>query len=424
MKNKPDIDARQFDLSASNYSIRSNCRLCLSSQLSVELSLPSTPLANEFTRDPVSAASQALFPLYLARCDQCHHVQLPVVVDPERLFRNYVYVSGTSLSFVKHLQDQGREIVFKYLIPQQSLIVEIGSNDGTALLAYKELGMRVLGIDPAYDIAAAATRGGVRTIPEFFTRQLAETIQAKEGFAKVIIANNVFAHVDDLIDIADGVALLLEPETGLFVFEVQYLIDMIENGYFDMIYHEHLSYHTIEPLKSFLEFRGLSIVNVTRVKTHGGSIRVICRKGLPSPSEKVSVEEIIQGERDALLTNPLNKISVMIEQAKEDLDQFFDEQGGVIWGFGAPAKLTTLFYGLGLDSNRFHAIIDDNPLKQNMFSPGKGIPIISKSRFLEIADDGSQRILIFAWNFASQIKAGFDDSRFTFFKPLPRLARV
>jgi len=306
-------------ISIGDYNIRSDCRLCNSSSLSRVLDLPDTPLANEFVNASDQGTIQKKFPLFVSRCNQCGHIQLPVVVDPERLFRNYVYVSGTSKAFVAHFESLATEIIVNNAISSDSLIVEIGSNDGTALKAFKKHGMRVFGIDPAINIAEIASRDGIQTSPNFFTKELAEEILERAGHAHVVLANNVFAHADDLNEILNGVITLLEPKNGIFVFEVQYLADMMEHGYFDMIYHEHLSYHSVAPLVPFLQRKGLNIIKCQHIHTHGGSIRVTCGMRNPTASEKAQVLAMIETEAERLEQHDFRKMAETIEQASADL---------------------------------------------------------------------------------------------------------
>ena len=412
------------EVKVSDYFIRDDCRLCKSKNLSRVLELPATPLANEFVTSSHRGIVQEKFPLFLSQCNQCGHVQLPVVVDPERLFRNYVYVSGTSKAFVAHFESLATEVIARNSIPRGALVIEIGSNDGTALKAFKERGMKVLGVDPAMNIAAAASKAGIPTLPHFFTVPIAEEILKREGHAKLIIANNVFAHADDLEGILEGVITLLEPASGVFVFEVQYLGDMMEHGYFDMIYHEHLSYHAIAPLVPFLGRKGLQVLSCQYVSTHGGSIRVTCGLRKATLSETEQLQFMIEAEGERLNHYGFRRMAETIENASTDLGNLLRTTNQKVWGFGAPAKLTTLFYALNLNSNSFVAIIDDSPLKQRLFSPGAHIPVVSFDDFQRRAKDTEEVLVIFAWNFADQIKQRFEGAAHKLFTPLPRLNMV
>ena len=219
-------------MTSSLYRRRDTCRLCSSTHLTKVLSLTPTPPANAFVADTALDKKQPTFPLDLFFCEDCTHVQLLDVVDPELLFANYVYVSGTSPVFVKHFQDYASNIAEHFVDnPSNGLAVDIGSNDGTLLAQFKSLGLDVLGIDPAREIARQATVNGIETWPEFFSVDLAAKILAERGQAKVVTANNVFAHADDLAGITKGVRSLLAPD-GVFVFEVSYLVDVFEKTLF------------------------------------------------------------------------------------------------------------------------------------------------------------------------------------------------
>jgi hypothetical protein len=406
------------------YRIRDSCRLCGSISLTRVLQLPDTPLANEFMTIDERLTKQDTFPLYIVRCEICRHVQLPVIVDPVRLFRNYVYVSGTSPQFVAHFRSLALEVITKNGVPRGSLILEIGSNDGTGLRAFSDHGMRVLGVDPATNIANSATKAGIRTLPFFFTSELARDIRAREGRANVIVANNVFAHIDDLGEILDGVIELLNSDGGVFVFEVQYLPDMMEKCYFDMIYHEHLSYHSLAPLIPFLATKGLHVAACQQVDTHGGSIRVTATLGTPTDAQRSDVFKILEAETARLEQHSFAAMAARIEEAATDLTRMFTADMSRVWGFGAPAKMTTLFYSLKLDANRFEAIIDDSHLKQGLYTPGVHLPVISFEEFNRRARNSHEKIIIFAWNFASQIKERFAGNAHSLYTPLPRLLRL
>jgi len=240
---------------ADAYRTRESCRLCSSRALERVLSLTPTPPANAFVTAVERDRPQPVFPLDLHFCRDCGHVQLLTVVDPRVLFENYVYVSGTSPVFVRHFEAYADDVMRYFSLEHGALAVDIGSNDGTLLGFFQKAGLRILGIDPAKAIAEAATARGIPTIAGFFTPASAARIRAEHGPAAVITANNVFAHIDDLSGVTEGVRSLLSPD-GVFVFEVSYLVDVIEKTLFDTIYHEHLCYHSVRPLIPF--FRAMA----------------------------------------------------------------------------------------------------------------------------------------------------------------------
>lgn len=376
------------------FRIRPDCRLCSGAIVEV-LHLPDTPLANEYPVAPFDGG-QDTFPLYLAQCVECGHVQLPVVVDPERLFRQYAYQSGTSAVFREHLRSFAEQVRPK----RGAFVVEIGSNDGTLLGEYRQRGFRVLGVDPARNLVEAARERGVDTIAEFFTADLARDILAKHGPADLIIANNVFAHADDLGSIADGVKVLLAPG-GEFVFEVSYLPDVIERGLYRVIYHEHLSYHTINPLHRFFAARGLALQRGARVRvpTQGGSVRLVA--GHATIPGFVPIEPEAVGD--------VTTLAACIARDRERIHSTLSllrAAGKTVCGYGAPAQLTTTMYALGLTGEHVSFIVDDNPLKIGRCTPGTFIPIVSAAE-IERAD----ACVIFSANFADDIKARHADYR-------------
>jgi len=403
--------------------IRDNCRLCFSPDLTKILELASTPLANEFVSADALNQVQDEFPLYLSRCGACGHVQLPVVVDPKRLFANYVYVSGTSASFVDHFKRYAEQVIQKYGLKPGDLVVEIGSNDGTLLSFFKKAGMRVLGVDPAQEISKAASASGIETLCEFFNQQVADSIKSKHGVANLILANNVFAHADDLHEIARATKSLLDPTAGHFVFEVQYLMDLVEDTLFDMVYHEHLSYHSLEPLVSFFSGLGMTVIDVERVNTHGGSIRVGVSASQAQEAVKNSVLELIKLERECLTQKAFDELRIRVDEAAAGLKDLLKSTSGKVIGYGAPAKLTTLMYQFKLQAADFAYIVDDSPWKQGLFTPGMHIPVVSSSH-LQKTSDSPTRIVIFAWNFADSIVAKFPEYAGKFITPLPILKEL
>lgn len=400
---------------------RSGCRLCGGLQLNTVLALRATPPANEFVKvdDPL----QDLIPLYLARCQTCQHVQLPIVVNPERLFRNYVYVSGTSPLFIDHFRRYAESCCENLRV--EDLVVDIGSNDGTLLKAFRERGMRVHGVDPAREIAAQATAAGLPTWAEFFTQDTSKRLQATYGKAALIVANNVFAHADNLAEIALGVRDLLDPDRGRFVFEVQYLIDLVEKSLFDMIYHEHLSYHSLTPLVSFFNRLEMSVVDVERIDTHGGSIRCTV---VPGVKDDVSsrLSELLFLESQSLSESSFVDLHTKIEQAGAALRDCLASariQDLKVAGYGAPAKMTTLCYQFGITKKDVAYVVDDSPWKQGLLCPGTRIPVVA-SDHLKVDSPGV--VVIFAWNFAEAIAKKLRASGFTgqIVAPLPEFKEL
>lgn len=406
---------------------RPDCRLCGGRELTRVLELTPTPPANAFVPEGERGRPQQAFPLDVFFCETCHHVQLLDVVSPELLFGHYVYVSGTSPVFVRHFETYARQIMADYALPEGALVVDVGSNDGTLLRFFKEGGMRVLGIDPAAEIAAAATAAGIPTHHGFFTPDLARRLKAEHGPAAVVTANNVFAHIDDLSGVVEGVKALLADD-GVFVFEVSYLQDVFVNTLFDTIYHEHLSYHSVEPLVTFFGRLGMELCDAVRVDTHGGSLRgVACRKGArpvsPNVAERIAEERGLGLDRSQTLKAFARQIRAVGDELGGLLREY-KAQGLRIAAYGAPAKATTLMYHFGIGPELVDFIVDDSPLKIGLYSPGMHLPVISSEEMYRRKPDV---LVVLAWNFADPIIArnhAFIEGGGRFVVPLPRVRVV
>jgi SAM-dependent methyltransferase len=407
------------------YRRRESCRLCGGADLTLVLSLIPTPPANAFVAKSALNEPQKTFPLDLFFCESCTHVQLLDIVDPSVLFADYVYVSGTSPVFVEHFKNYAADILNRFQAPADSLVVDIGSNDGTLLSIFKDAGMTVLGIDPARDIAAQANQNGIETKTDFFTKSLAKSIADDRGPTSIITANNVFAHADDLIGIVEGIQRLMAPD-GVFVFEVSYLLDVYEQTLFDTIYHEHLAYHSVKPLVSFFQAHGLELIEAERVSSHGGSLRgIVQHAGGPHAVGPSIAQRLAEEDRLKLgKSSTLQQFAVNIERNKQELIGVLDDlkrQGKSSAGFGAPAKATTLMYHFGLGPDVIDFIVDDSPLKQGLYTPGHHIPVLPSSALYEQKPDFA---LILAWNFAEPIMNNhqkFQQTGGQFIIPLPRV---
>ena len=250
------------------------------------LSLGPTPLANGFLRESELHLPEHYFPLDVNLCKTCGLVQLAHVVDPRVLFKDYVYVSSTSPVFVAHFETFAKKVFRRFNLSKKSLVIDIGSNDGILLKPFREIGVRVLGVEPDRFIAGLARKDGTPTVSEFFTPGTAKRIVRKYGLAYIVTATNVFAHIDDIHAVVRGVKTLLKKD-GVFIIEVPYLADFLEKNLFDTVYHEHLSYFSVTALNNLFDRTKMKIVDVGRVASHGGSLRVFVQKsavvGTPSP---------------------------------------------------------------------------------------------------------------------------------------------
>jgi SAM-dependent methyltransferase len=385
-----------------HYENKKDCRLCSSNNLSNAFSLKSTPLANEFVKD--CNKSQDEYPLEINICEDCGHVQLGHVVNSDLLFTNYLYASGTSDVFVHHFNvyaEYTKDILNSS--KEAPIAVDIGSNDGTLLNEFKKIGFDVLGVEPAKNLAEISQNNSIDVINGYFNQEVMESIVASKGKIDVITANNVFAHIDDLQSVVKNVCSLLSDE-GLLVFEVSYLGSVLDGLLFDTIYHEHLDYHSVLPLIGFLKENGFKVIDILLVESHGGSIRVTSSKQQSSHKPRESVRKfVVQEQKHPITKETLNSFYSRIQQEKNKITNYLKSlkhEGKKIVAYGAPAKLTTLFYEFDINSELVDFVIDDSPLKQGLYTPGSHISILAAD---SVDFNGIDVIFIAAWNFAPSI---------------------
>ncbi len=410
------------------YGLQTSCRICKNQNLKKILSLGETPLANSLLPKQELSKKEELFPLEILYCDNCHLCQLSYVVEPEKMFKNYVYVTSTTETFKKHFKEMAQELKDEFNLNEGSLAVDIGSNDGLLLKELKNFRVEVIGVEPAENICEIARRNMIETMCDFFKKEAVESIIKIKGKADIITGNNVFAHISDIDSIAENVKKLLKKD-GVFVIEVQYLYDTIKDLTFDNIYHEHLSYYSVLALKEFFQKHDMEIFKVRHIDTHGGSIRVcIQRKGGKYPID-ISVNEIIAKENEAGLNNlkVYEEFAQRVYAVKDKLRKFMQDikpEGKKIAGYGAPAKATTALNFYGIDNKYIDYIVDDNKLKQGLTVPGVRIPIVSREHLDKNLPD---YILILAWNFADEIirnNQSYKEKGVKFIVPFPELRVV
>ena len=389
----------------SDYYLRESCRMCGEGSLTKAMSLTPTPPGNDFLTKEELGRDEPVYPLDLYFCEACHHIQLGHVVDPKILYqKNYSYVSATSAYFVNHLKHYAKDMVERFDLKPGDLAVDIGSNDGTCLSFFKDKGMKVVGVDPATEIAGKATENGIDTIADFFGYRLAVELRKKYGTAKYITSHNACAHIDNLFDVVKGVEHWLDAD-GVFVLEVGYFVDVYSNTWFDTVYHEHVDYHTVAPFEKLFNRVGMELISVERISPQGGSIRVMAQKKGGIIKRDDSVDELIALEAKLGLNKAetLHKLNHKISQVRDKLHNLIHSlkaDGKSIAGFGAPTKATTLMAHFGLDATVLDFIVDDNPLKQGLFTPITHIPVLSADALYKMKPD---YVLILAWNFAEPI---------------------
>lgn len=398
------------------------CRACSSEFFPESLNLGFTPVANELYTNFQSAISAERFPLIVRMCSNCRHVQLNHTVSAQRLFDSYVYSSSTSETFRQHFIDLASEIAkfceVESKIIEECKIVEIGSNDGFLIKQLANRGFLSLGIEPSNLLVEKSKALGVNVLQGYLTEEIVDRVLSNFGAVNFVVGNNVFAHIDEISDALLNVNALLDMN-GVFIMEVAYLRDLYERNLFDSIYHEHISYHSIYSLNLMLNQAGFRIINVERINTHGGSIRVWAKKNHKTKEDEIdsvdALKLLIDEEVKIGLTSPglLRNLELQIGDTKSKIEAFVDELDPDSFNFGytAPAKIMTFLSQIDLDKLHLQCIVDDNPSKQGLFIAGHGLEIVSIEemayrfeKFAELyGDDASAACLIFAWNLADEI---------------------
>jgi len=377
------------------------CRTCASENLKPVVSFGNSPLANNLLNS-VDEFTE-VFPLEVEYCGNCHNIQLNYVVPAEKLFKYYLYVSSTTKSMRDHFENASSHYTSMFRLNENSFVIDIGSNDGVALKPLKKKNIKVLGIEPATNIAKIATDNGIETINDFFTDEIVHEI-LKKGKADIITASNVFAQADDIEEIVKTSFKILKDD-GSFIVEVQYILDTINDLTFDNVYHEHVTYWSVSSLNNFFKKLDFKLYRVEHIDTHGGSIRVFVCKD--SREVESSVTEFLNNEIENGLTNYNTYLEFgnRIQTAKNNVLNNIKKlkQAGIsIVGYGSPAKATTALNYFGITNKQIDYIIEDNELKHNKVVPGVYIPIYSKEKVeLNLPDI----VLVLAWNFFEEVKA-------------------
>ncbi|HQR32104.1 MAG TPA: class I SAM-dependent methyltransferase [Blastocatellia bacterium] len=386
------------------YHRRETCRACGENSLKLFLPLGAQPLANSFLKSPDEFAEEQFFPLDTHFCETCSLVQIPDVVDPEVLFRHYLYVTGTSETIAQHNRAYAKSVTEMQRLTADDLVIEVASNDGSLLRCFQELGVKTLGIDPATNVAAMARANGVETINEFFSLETAQKVRAEYGPAKAVIGNNVLAHVDDTQDFLRGCKAVIG-ENGLVIIEMPYLGDLLNRTEYDTIYHEHLCYFSVTSLMRLCESAGLRIVRMDHVPIHGGSLRMHAGHAEVYQTHSAQVLDWAEEEKSKGFTSfeRFEQLARSVERSRESLLDLLNRlkaEGKTVAGYGAAAKGNTLLNYCQIGTDLLPYVVDKNPLKLGMFTPGMHIPVLPVSTLLERQPD---YLLILAWNFGEEI---------------------
>lgn len=383
--------------------------MCGSTDLHMFLDLGMHPHSDGFIPQEKADQKEPHFPLACNLCQQCGNVQLTYTVFPEFLYNeDYVYDGSITATGTTHFLGMAKQIVEDYNVSEGSLVVDVGSNVGLLLSGFRDVGMQVLGVDPAEKPAALAKERGVETIVECFSPEVAQRIIDKHGPVSVLTGTNVFAHIDDIDAFVEGAKILLS-EDGMIVIEAPYLVDLCTHLEYDTIYHQHLSYLSVAPLQQFFAKHDLELFHVIQSEIHGGSIRFFVAKP-GAHAVTAIVEELIAKEKEMGLHTRayMDDFAAKTAAHKDALMTLLNKlksDGKTIAGIGAPAKGMTLLNYCGIDTNYLEYLTEKSAWKQGKIAPGVRIPIVDDETLLQ---DQPDYALILAWNFAPEIMGNLD----------------
>lgn len=382
------------------------CRLCGSTALASVVDLGATPPCELFLTADRLDAVEATYPLHLRVCTDCWLAQIPPLITPEDTFTEYAYFSSYSSSWVAHARDFVDGAVRRLGLGADSLVVEVASNDGYLLQHVVAMGIRCVGIEPSVNVGAAARQKGVPTVTAFLTPATGAAVRAEHGGADLVAANNVYAHIPDVVGFTRGLRALVADD-GWVSIEVHHLLTLIEQNQYDTIYHEHFQYYTVASAQRALASGGLALVDVELLPTHGGSIRLWARPAEIATAASARVAEVLAAEKAAGLheLSGYAEFAERVARSRRDLLRFLidaADDGKVVVGYGAPGKGNTLLNHCGIRPDLMRYTVDRNPYKHGRFTPGTRIPICPPERIVE---DRPDYVLVLPWNLRQEITA-------------------
>jgi SAM-dependent methyltransferase len=380
------------------------CRFCAAPLRHTFVDLGMSPLCESYVPAERVNAMEAFYPLHAKVCEECLLVQLEEFVSGEDIFSEYAYFSSYSDSWVAHARAYVEMTVERFGLGPESLVVEVASNDGYLLRHVVERGIPALGIEPAANVAEAAVARGVPTEVTFLGEATGADVAARHGTADLVVANNVFAHVPDIVDFARGLRRLVADD-GTVTIEIPHLMRLIEGNEYDTIYHEHFSYLSLLTTQRVLARAGLTVVDVEELPTHGGSLRTwsMPTESAPPPSDAVAA---VLAAEDAAGLHTLEGhagFARVVAQVRNDLVEFLVERsrrGETVVAYGAPGKGNTLLNHCGVRADLIAFAVDRNPFKHGRFLPGTHIPIHAPEALDEARPD---YVLIMPWNLRDEI---------------------
>lgn len=413
------------------YHTRKNCRFCNGTNLTKILDFGNVPLAGGFLKEE-DFQEEKYYPLDLSFCMDCYLMQVTNVVPADVLFKNYFYFSSSIGTLVDHCAEFAKETMERFLGEVKGpSIFEIGCNDGVLLKPFAAMGVRAIGVDPATNVVNSITAKDITVINDYFNEEVAGRVRDKYGSFDAILSSYSFAHIDDMVSVMKGVKTLLK-DNGVFIFEVYYLGTLIDEMQYDMIYHEHMSYYSLQSLTLFLKQFDMEIFDIKFTPgVRSGAVRFYARNiGKRDEKSTASLEDMMKYEKEKGFDRVETFLSYAdrVRGTKEELLKVLDgikKEGKIIIGYGASGRGTTIMNYCGIDRGYLDYVVDDAPAKHGFFTPGTHVPIYpwehtKEERFPEYS-------LLFAWSFINEVKkrrADYLKEGGKFIVPLPKVSVV
>jgi len=387
------------------------CSICKKTNFKKVIDLGMQPLANKYPKNEKEILKEKLFNLSLLYCSNCLLVRIENIISRKKMFEDYYYLSSVNLGLVRHFNKLAKKIKSK------SFVLDIGSNDGILLRPLKKLGIKAVGVDPSINVGKIANNNGLETIIDFFSEKTVKNIIKKHGHPDNIVASSIFTHLEKPKKFANNIKQLLT-NNGMFILEVEYLSNFISNVQFERFYFDRPFYYSLTSIDTLFKSIGMSLLDIEKINVHGGSLRCYIKNAANIKASK-KVTEVLNNEKKVLTFNYLKNFNKKISKEAKFLKNnllSLKKKNKKIFGYGAPARVSTITNLAKIDSKLIEAIIDDSPLKQNRFSPGKHIPIKSNDY---IKNKKVDILVVFAYDYFKDIKKNTKKIKCKYYMPIP-----
>ena len=387
------------------------CRVCKSKNLKEVINLGKQPLANKYPKNNYEILNEKKYNLKVFFCTNCKAGQISKIIDRNILFKDYYYLSSVNKKLVEHFVSLSKKLT-KY-----EFVVDIGSNDGILLKPLKRLKINSIGIDPSINVSKIANERGLKTFIGFFNKKIINKILKKYKKPDLVVASSIITHLKDPIDFAKNIKLFLR-ENGTLIIEIEYLLNFIKNFEYERFYFDRPFYYSANSIDRLFKDVGMSLYDIEKINIHGGSLRCYIKNSRDYTKTKRCVDILLE-EKNNLKVKKFNEFNQKIKELSKNFKNKLinlNKKNKFIIGYGAPARVSTITNVCDIDSNLIKYIIDDSPLKQNRFSPGKHISILPKKNNITKKID---IVIVFAFEYFRDIKENFKNCKVKFFKPIP-----